>query len=706
MFRRSDILQETRSDEPVGVFSRGMLRIPFLEAMVGRKLCRVDARSARRVSAIAGWGLKPSSRKARMFARKHGLPYISIEDAFLRSHGTGDRFPPLSVVVDEDGIYYDSTRPSALENLLNGDESPLEGIGEDVRRAKELILEHRLSKYNHAPDLFPGMLRESDAERVLVIDQTAGDMSVALGGADERTFTAMLEAARRENPRAVVYVKTHPEVTSGRKRGYLSDVGEDEKTAVLREEVNPSGLLAAMDRVYTVSSTLGFEALLAGKPVTCFAMPWYAGWGATDDRLSCPRRKRSRSVDELFAAAYFRYTRYLDPVTCRRGTIFDVIDWLVRQRSISAARPGRLICQGFRKWKAANIRPMLSLDPESVFFVRDTDKAHALCPGEEDALAVWGREIPAGLEKLAAATGARVLCMEDGFIRSVGLGSDLVRPMSLVLDERGIYFDPARPSDLEHMLNTAVFSPEEIAEAEKVRTCIVRYGITKYNTDPLYRPSWEAGKRTVVFVPGQVEDDASIRFGCGKVRTNLALLEAVRRSRPDAFLVYKPHPDVMSGNRRGALELKTTFSLVDHVETELSVVSCLDSCDEVHTMTSLSGFEALLRNRRVVTYGQPFYAGWGLTEDRFGDGPAFSRRQRRLTLNELVAGALCRYPLYWDHDLSGYTTCRAVLYRIRARREVLEASGGLEKLRSGYLRRQARKLSILFRASIGGGFSP
>jgi capsular polysaccharide export protein len=46
----------------------------------------------------------------------------------------------------------------------------------------------------------------------------------------------------------------------------------------------------------------------------------------------------------------------------------------------------------------------------------------------------------------------------------------------------------------------------------------------------------------------------------------------------------------------------------------------------------------------VATYGAPFYAGWGLTEDRV----SLPRRTRRLTLDELVAGALILYPAYVD----------------------------------------------------------
>lgn len=268
-------------------------------------------------------------------ASAHGVPFWLLEDGFLRSFAPGEFCPRLSLVVDDSGIYYDCTRPSGLENLLNSDADLLGGIADDVARAKALILQNRLSKYNHAPDLLPQALRPDDVQRVLVIDQTAGDMSVSLGGASGETFAAMLTAARAENPQATIYVKTHPEVSSGRKRGYLTDVQDDVRTVVLRQAANPLSLIEQMDRVYVVTSTMGFEALLAGKPVSVFGLPWYAGWGATDDRQACVRRTRRRSVDELFAAAYFHYARYLDPVTHQRGTIFDVIDWLILQKKMA-----------------------------------------------------------------------------------------------------------------------------------------------------------------------------------------------------------------------------------------------------------------------------------------------------------------------------------------------------------------------------------
>lgn len=690
----------------LGVFSGGIARIPFLAVLLGeavRKLSRFNGRQ--KVSAVIGWGLRPSAHYAKKYAQRHGLPYVALEDGFLRSFHTGQHQPPLSLVVDEAGIYYDCTQSSALEQLLASPVDVLAGPGSSAVQARAALLQAGLSKYNHAPDLPPDALRAGDVQRVLVVDQTAGDMSVALGGASAQSFADMLQAALDENPQATIYVKTHPEVSSGRKGGYLTAVQNSERVVVLREAVNPLSLIQQMSKVYVVSSTMGFEALLAGKPVTCFGVPWYAGWGVTDDRQpnhpAMQRRAagtgRKRNVDELFAAAYLHYTRYLNPYTHQRGEITDVMRWLVQQKQVAQRYAGRMICVGFRRWKAANLRPMLSLYPERVLFVKNAAEATALKPTGQDCLVCWGRVPPAGVQELAEQTGVRLLRMEDGFVRSVGLGSDLIPPQSFVLDAKGIYFDPGQPSELEDLLNHRECTAHDVERARKVRECIVQHRLTKYNLEPNTPVQWGSAGRQVVLVPGQVEDDASIRFGCDVergVHTNMGLLQAARAQFPDAFIVYKPHPDVASGNRKGRLALQQAMHYADAVETQASVVSCVEACDVVVTMTSLTGFDALLRGKRVVVHGRPFYAGWGLTEDVL----PVPRRLRQRSLDELVYCALIAYPLYWDPVLKGYTSCEAVLEQLRQRRDALASSGKLQQLRVGYVARQWRKLKVLCQA--------
>ena len=73
----------------------------------------------------------------------------------------------------------------------------------------------------------------------------------------------------------------------------------------------------------------------------------------------------------------------------------------------------------------------------------------------------------------------------------------------------------------------------------------------------------------------------------------------------------------------------------------------LGMVDQVHCLTSLTGFEALLRGLPVTVWGSPFYAGWGLTADR---GPPFppERRLRQLSIDGLVAACLILYPRCLD----------------------------------------------------------
>ncbi|MCE5241669.1 MAG: beta-3-deoxy-D-manno-oct-2-ulosonic acid transferase [Syntrophobacteraceae bacterium] len=265
----------------------------------------------------------------------------------------------------------------------------------------------------------------------------------------------------------------------------------------------------------------------------------------------------------------------------------------------------------------------------------------------ESTLLVWGSSPPP--EGLAP--DVHVVRVEDGFLRSVGLGADLVHPVSWIMDGRGIYYDATRPSDLEYLLMTAEFTPGLLSRASELRRRIVEHGLTKYNVGS---SRWDrpAGKKRIVLVPGQVESDASIRFGAPGVRTNMGLLQAVRESNGDAHLIYKPHPDVVAGLRAKGRGEDDALRWCDEVVVDASMGDLLPKIDEVHVLTSLAGFEALLRDKPVVCYGCPFYAGWGLTRDR----EPLGRRSRRLCLDELIAGALILYPTYVSRVTGRLTT--------------------------------------------------
>jgi len=296
---------------------------------------------------------------------------------------------------------------------------------------------------------------------------------------------------------------------------------------------------------------------------------------------------------------------------------------------------------GFSHWKRSFIQPFFMAEGKMVFCAT-LKEATQKGLKKNSKVYIWGKRSFSEVESYVEKEG-EIFRVEDGFIRSVSLGSDLTKAYSLVIDRRGIYFDPNAESDLEYLIKSFHFDDEIIARAQKLQSYLRENRISKYNMDKDRSISLtDLGKdQKSILVPGQVEDDASIFYGANGM-TNLELLERVRDNAPDAYILFKPHPDVLAGNRKGDVSPEDAAKHCDMVIENVSLDSVLDLVDEVHTMTSLVGFEALIRGKTVHTYGLPFYAGWGLTTD---EKRSF-RRDAERTLDELVAAALICYPHY------------------------------------------------------------
>ena len=294
---------------------------------------------------------------------------------------------------------------------------------------------------------------------------------------------------------------------------------------------------------------------------------------------------------------------------------------------------------GFAFWKQDHVAPLLWNGSAPFRFFRNAGEIGAGAP-----VAIWRtKAAPEALAELERG-GAPLIEVEDGFLRSRGLGADCIPPLSITVDRLGAYFDPSEASELEQILQRREFDANLIERARDLRRLIVDAGIGKYEQGGLVfeRP---AGTSRHILVPGQVEDDRAVQAGgCGLV-SNLELLKKVREQAPGDYILYKPHPDVLAGHRRGTIAERICLEYADEICGEVPIASLLAMADEVHVNTSLAGFEALLRGKAVTTYGVPFYAGWGLTRDL---GPVPSRRTARRTLDELVAATLLIYPRYLD----------------------------------------------------------
>ncbi len=281
----------------------------------------------------------------------------------------------------------------------------------------------------------------------------------------------------------------------------------------------------------------------------------------------------------------------------------------------------------------------------------DMDSLHiAMKIAHNPVFVIWGRNTPVHISSYAEIYEIPIYYIEDGFIRSIGLGANHVPPLSLCLDKTGLYYDSTQPSDLENILNTYDFEKDSklLEEAKKCLNFIKHYHLSKYNdtneglAESLYGP--KTNKRILVL--GQVEDDQSLIYGCNVVITNVQLIKKALEENPEAQIIYKPHPDVLFGKRKELSDLSEVEDKVEIFKTPMSLADALYEVDRVYTLTSLGGFESLLYGVPVTTFGAPFYSGWGLTDDR----QIVSRRKRKLTLEKLFAAAYILYPRYRSYN--------------------------------------------------------
>lgn len=388
---------------------------------------------------------------------------------------------------------------------------------------------------------------------------------------------------------------------------------------------DPWSLCAAAATVWAgAGHELALVGGLAGKPLRLFGAGRFTGCEID------PAAVAARDIARFSCRNPFSG----EPWTALQA-IAQLGEW---RRLIGANRPIGAVF-GVAGWKRVTLDAMLWDGTGPVRHARRLP----VTAGAGPSLAAWKSRTAPALIAALEASGAQIAELEDGFIRSSGLGANCVPPLSAIVDFAGVYFDPSGPSDLEDILQHAEIGSALCARASTLSARLVEAAISKYaqGGNPMVR--MPAGGRRIL-VTGQVEDDRSILSG-GAGCTNLELLKRARALESDAWLIYKPHPDVEAGHRKGHVPAAEALRHADEIARDAPITSLIDSVDGLHVITSLAGFEALLRGKPVTTHGVPFYAGWGLTRD-LGAVPA--RRSRRRSLDELVAATLLIYPRYVD----------------------------------------------------------
>ncbi|PIE16704.1 MAG: beta-3-deoxy-D-manno-oct-2-ulosonic acid transferase [Rhodobacterales bacterium] len=533
---------------------------------------------------------------------------------------------PLGLLIDHSAAPFDPSQPSDLETLLA--RHPLDDTAL-MNRAKTAMARLKaadISQMNTHDRTLPA----PDPGYVLVLDQPRNHATVLASGANRASFQEMLVFAQEEHPGMRVLIRP----PDGQQPGYFSEADCNQRIALLTELISPNALFEGAVGVYTIASDLGFDAIMAGHKPRVFGKPFYAGWGLSLDENPVDRRQRSLTRAQLFAAAMILYPKWYDPYRDQLCQIEEVIDALIAQiRSRDQDRHG-YVAVGMKRWKRRFLRDFFG-SGAGLRFQNAPDKAARQAEQSGAKIMLWATQEAGEL------ADQRVLRVEDGFLRSNGLGANLTPPLSLITDDLGIYYDPSRASRLERLIADSVDLPaHDIHRAERLIDSLKSSKLSKYNWGSRDVPPLGAGLR--ILVPGQVEDDASIQKGCVDIRDNLGLLQHCRAQNPEAFIIYKPHPDVEAGLRPGAIE---AAQYADIVAKNCDPIALIDAVDRVWTLTSLLGFEALLRGKQVTCLGVPFYAGWGLTSDL---APVPPRRMARPTLTQLTHASLIDYPRYYD----------------------------------------------------------
>ena len=586
-----------------------------------------------RLDAVAVWGARGVSARARAAAKRRKLPCLFLEDALYRSVLSDKSEPLIGLMADSKAPYFEAREESDLYQLLQMPPALNEAEMARARAVMSMINRAGLSKYN--PPNRAGAL--PDSPYVLVVDQVRGDASIAAGLAEAESFEIMVETALSAHPDHLILVRAHLRDSVG----HINTDRFGPRVSRMDPSLPAATAIAGATAVYTVTSQLGFEAILAGYRPHVFGAPFYAGWGATNDAMTFADRRKDHDAATLVHRILIQYPFWYDPYRNTPADIEDVIPGLAARRDQAKVADAVVAARGISRWKRKHMQRFFG---PLTFANGSAAKSISSAKSKGGDLLVWASREDGDLSNRCADAGIDLVRVEDGFLRSRGLGAALYPPLSLAWDTDGIYYDAARPSRLEALVHEAgALDDFALGRARRLREAIVRLGLSKYNLAKRKALPRKTGK-TRVLVVGQVEDDASILRGAGDIRTNAALLAAARASHPDAELVYKPHPDVEAGFRSGPLSLSDA-GIADHVIRDTDATLALEDVDLVWTMTSLMGFEALLRGVPVVVTGHPFYAGWGLTEDLAGTHP---RRRVQRSIDQLVHAALIDYPIYVD----------------------------------------------------------
>jgi len=264
-----------------------------------------------------GWGKKENTKIAFDYCMHYDLDYIRIEDGFIRSNGLGvTGAKSMSFIIDKSGIFYDKVNDNDLKDIIL--KQKLSIIEEKkIRDIIKYITDNKISKYNNICTKSIDTLNISDKKNILIIGQVDNDMSLKYGLIDNHdVYLDIIKFINSNNTNHTIYIKLHPDILSGVKKSSL-DLNQlrNMNVIIITDNYNPIELLSKFEEIHTLTSQMGFEALMIGKKVHTWGVPFYSGYGITEDHniyYEDVRNTIPRSLEIVFKSMYLDYTIYID----------------------------------------------------------------------------------------------------------------------------------------------------------------------------------------------------------------------------------------------------------------------------------------------------------------------------------------------------------------------------------------------------------
>lgn len=307
-----------------------------------------------------------------------------------------------------------------------------------------------------------------------------------------------------------------------------------------------------------------------------------------------------------------------------------------------------VILWGFNDWKRGFIAQYLK-DYRVAFAPRKSMRANILYnsrnfPEPVGQFIIWGQTETVWVRLLAKLANIPIWRMEDGFLRSMDLGANHITPYSIVLDKTGLYFDSSKSSDIIDILNNHDFENDHelTVNAKKCFKIWAENRLSKYNVPSSFTTNWASpvGRKRIAIL-GQVTGDAALKYGNPRRYCSEDLIVAAKEEHPGAEIIFRPHPEEVR-KKSWPRKLRNLEKICIISDPRTQLIDFISNIDQIYTISSLSGFEALLRGKAVTVFGTPFYAGWGLTSDRV----KIDYRTRPLSKENLFATAYLLYPRY------------------------------------------------------------